>query len=330
MNIDKILAYIRGLLIAGYDDAAEEIIRKLNKISFRLSDQLDALVQSVEDTDRLDPFGAEMSSLLAKLQEFLDVYGDEIRDAGEELVDSSIEAAQQSTMKTTIGATQMLSRGLRWNQPDFPAYQKILYYTSKAAWRAELSDYSLDIVNQIRRVAISGVANGQNPITTAYQIRDMVATLPAYRANTMMRTLQLTAYRDANVIFQVANSGLLAYQIRIATLDDRTCMSCVALHGSRLDIGDRVDDHQNGRCTGVCVANNVEAPKIETGESWFNRQSESVQESMMGPSMFRAWQDNAFDFSQLSVPYQDPVFGNMIREASLIGILGDQAQQYYL
>ncbi len=50
---------------------------------------------------------------------------------------------------------------------------------------------------------------------------------------------------------------------------------------------------------------------------------------MLGPAKYRAWQDGAFQFHQLSQIYYDPVYGKMWREASLKSILGDKAVAYY-
>jgi hypothetical protein len=73
-----------------------------------------------------------------------------------------------------------------------------------------------------------------------------------------------------------------------------------------------------------------EAPQtFETGAAWFARQSAATQQALMGPSMWDAWRAGEFAFSDLSVPYQDDVYGEMLREASLKGLLGKRAQNYY-
>jgi hypothetical protein len=71
-------------------------------------------------------------------------------------------------------------------------------------------------------------------------------------------------------------------------------------------------------------------PVVEKGEVWFGKQPSGVQRLLMGPGKLSAWKAGQFDFSQLTVPYQDPVYGRMLKENSLKGILGaDLAQLFY-
>jgi hypothetical protein len=70
-------------------------------------------------------------------------------------------------------------------------------------------------------------------------------------------------------------------------------------------------------------------PAVEQGEAWFRRLSPSQQEQRMGSPMFKAWRAGKVRFADLSRPYSDQVYGEMLREASLKDILGPQAKQYY-
>ena len=49
----------------------------------------------------------------------------------------------------------------------------------------------------------------------------------------------------------------------------------------------------------------------------------------MGLAKWKAWQDGAFEFDQLTKTYQNLVYGAMKREATLQEILGDKAGIYY-
>ncbi len=68
---------------------------------------------------------------------------------------------------------------------------------------------------------------------------------------------------------------------------------------------------------------------VQSGEAWFKEQSEAFQKKLMGPAKWRAWQDGAFTFDQLTKPYTSPIYGRMLREASLKEILGEKAALYY-
>ena len=114
----------------------------------------------------------------------------------------------------------------------------------------------------------------------------------------------------------------------IAVLDDRTCMSCISLHGTRLPINARVDDHHSGRCDSVTKVRGLPVPVVESGEDWFNRRTDSQQQAQMGVAAWHAWQAGAFNLDQYPRPYTDDLFGDMIGHNSLVGILGAKAQEF--
>jgi hypothetical protein len=74
----------------------------------------------------------------------------------------------------------------------------------------------------------------------------------------------------------------------------------------------------------------IQGPEIEAGEAWFNRQPEAEQRKRMGPGMHNAWRAGAVRFEQLSHPHEDAVYGTMQREPSLVELLGDNAEGFYV
>ena len=109
-------------------------------------------------------------------------------------------------------------------------------------------------------------------------------------------------------------------------------MSCVAQHGKEFNYDETLNDHHNGRCVpvpktisyrdlGLDLPDPV-AP-FETGEQWFNHQPEAIQRQMMGVGKYEAWRDNKFDFADLSSKYDDAVYGELLRETTLKGLVRD-------
>lgn len=68
---------------------------------------------------------------------------------------------------------------------------------------------------------------------------------------------------------------------------------------------------------------------VQTGADWFGSLSEAQQREQMGPGAYAAWQAGAIRLEDFPHRYDDPVFGQMIRENSLKGLLGDAARNYY-
>jgi hypothetical protein len=126
----------------------------------------------------------------------------------------------------------------------------------------------------------------------------------------------------------VANADILESQVRIAALDSRVCLCCIALHGKRYPIGDPILDHFNGRCIGVPVVRG-RVLNIETGVQWFNRLPVSQKTAIAGYANYNALQQRAVSMEDFVQEVQNPIFGAMVQESSLVGILGQDAQRYY-
>lgn len=220
--------------------------------------------------------------------------------------------------------------GIRWNVPNPDAVAQIVNYSGSDAWAEGLVKYGDNAVELVRDTALRGSLMGWGPARTAREMRALVEGVPPNVANTMMRTLQLTSLRDAQVVHRVANEEILQEQIRIAALDDATCIACVALHGTRLPIEARIDDHYNGRCTSITVLKGRPAPNVQSGEAWFAQRSEAQQRAQMGDAAFEAWKAGRVQLGDFVQKTTDDVFGGMVQQASLSGMLGKaEARTFY-
>ncbi len=191
----------------------------------------------------------------------------------------------------------------------------------------------------VRKALIVGVATGQNPRTVARMIRQELGG-NLVRALTISRTEILRSYRSASLRSYQANSDVVKGWTWHSALDRRTCMSCVAMHGTFHRLDERLDDHPNGRCSALPVTKTWKElglegvpetrVQVEKGSDWFARQPESVQRQMMGPAKFAAWKDGTFDLKDVVGRTRDPRWGTMRVERSLKDILGENDAASYL
>lgn len=326
------------LLDQGYTDTTAAVIGAIARDTERgpLAERLKQFdARAKELADKGESMTAEDAALRALLADF----GDTLRknalliDAVSLGLESlGIDAAGQFVRMTTlpgISDEQLQGVGVRWNYADVEAINALVNYTQSDAWKQMLAQYG-DIEERVKNIAIKGIVSGQGSLSMARDLRQAIEYIPAFQANVLMRTLQMESFRDAAAINQTANADILEpYCIRIAALDDRTCMSCVALNGTQIPLGSTVDDHWNGRCTSITVIKGVEPPNVQTGEDWFAARSEQEQRSQMGNAAYEAWRDGAISLKDFPQNQTDPLFGDMIVEASLKGILGEGAQKYY-
>jgi len=320
----------RALLDRGYEQATRQTLNAIGasvgggRINQRLA-ELDAEAARLEAAgQRLQPDNPVLRALVADLDTELGRIAQRVDAAAADAQRRGVDAAARLTRELALpGVTdeQLRMIGVQWNVPDPEAVNRLVGYVNSDAWAVELEAYPDRVLETVRNQAVRGLVEGWNPLTTARMIRQMAEGVPAAQANTLMRTVQLQSYRDAAVIQRMANADILTEQIRIAALDARTCMACVALHGTRLPIDERINDHFNGRCTSISVVRG--RPRdVQTGEEWFGGLPEERQRAQMGDSAFELWKGGRINLRDFVQPYQDAVFGEMVREASVKGMLG--------
>ena len=194
------------------------------------------------------------------------------------------------------------------------------------------------VASQVEKRLLLGIALGWNPRKIASAISRGLGQGLAWALRTA-RTAQLWAYREANRASYVANSDIVEGWIWHAELDDRVCMSCIAMHGTLHKPDEVLNDHHNGRCAMVPVTKSWEAlgfkglpdtrPQVDSGRDWFEELSAAQQQGYMGGAMWDAWQAGKVDWDQLSAEHEDPVYGLMRVMPSLKELLGDGAKEFY-
>lgn len=178
------------------------------------------------------------------------------------------------------------------------------------------------VTDEVSRVLLDGLGAGFNPRKVAREITNTLG-MGLTDAMRMTRTVNLYSYREASRATYIANSDVVEGWIWHAELGPRTCLSCIAQHGTVHSLDEALKDHYNGHCTEVPIVRGF--PALATpgdGEKWFNSLSEAEQRKMMGAHKHSAWKDGRFNFDKLSTWREDPVYGKMRQEASLKELLG--------
>lgn len=216
-----------------------------------------------------------------------------------------------------------------WNVPDAAAIARMADYVDRPAMRAALAQYGEYHAGQVADIALAGMSRGWNPRRTAQAMLAYLDRMPLADAERMMRTSQLWSYREANLASWRENSNVVRGWIWWASLDERTCVGCISQHGTRHGLNETLNDHHNGRCGPLPEVVGRELPAENAGEEWFGAQPERVQVRMMGRARWMAWRDGAFGFDQLSMPYNDAVYGEMRTETPLGRLVPEgEAQRY--
>jgi hypothetical protein len=334
----------RSALLARESARSAELTRAYGRAYRAMQEQIRALEQQVATLD--SPSRAQVTRLAS------------LRSLVEQASDQVNRFAVYADQSIANAASQEIVNGLRESRAVVDAYfatpqAKAALRAAWAALPAESVETMLGFVGDdspLRQVLVNrlgpavaerlsnalvdAITLGMNPRLTAALIRRELGVGLTW-ALTTARTAQLWAYRESTRANYVANSNIVESWTWLAALDDRCCLSCIAQHGGVHPVSDVLNDHHNGRCVPIPNVRNarqygISQPTIESGEWWFNSLTPTEQAQRMGPSMYAAWRAGEFRFSELSQPYNDPIYGPMLGEASLIGLLGGRAREYYV
>jgi hypothetical protein len=328
-------AVLRSLLDGNYWRVARPVVEAISRtgsaglLGQRLSD-LEQEAQRLADLgEKLTPNNPYVVALMSDFEDSLRANGTLINSTADALQQMGIGVANQTAQLFVYPDPSLLRlAGVQFNRPNPDVIARFVQYAQNDQWSAMLQTTNAEILAGVRNLLIQGVAEGRGPLATARTLRQAVDGLPAYRANSLMRTLFLTSYREAAVLHRVANANILTEQIRMSALTN-ACMGCVALHGTRMPLDARVNDHWQGRCFSITVIRGYEQPNITSGADWFASQPEAVQRQQMGGAMYDAWKAGDVRIQDIPETFSDPVFGGMVKAASLKGLLGKDAAQYY-
>lgn len=306
---------------------------------------LEALLQSLPQGQRaarraylarIEALARQIAERVAGFAAYTDV---EVQRAAREAIGDGLDDALREVQAGFPEPLQPAVRGV-WNYLNTDAVETMFGFLGPESplHVSLVEQLGPQVADRVGDKLLEGIARGWNPRRVAYDlVREGMGEGLTWALRTA-RTAQLWAYREAHRASDLANADLVRGWIWYAQLDSRVCLSCVHMHGTEHRIEEVLNDHHNGRCSrlrtlvslrdlGIPV--DTEPLTVQRGEEWFRAQPAARQRAMMGSGMHRAWEEGRFDFRDLSVPYDDSVYGEMLREASLKELLGERAQAYY-
>lgn len=197
--------------------------------------------------------------------------------------------------------------------------------------------FGQQMADQIRITMEAAIRTGLGPRYVARMLVRQLGMGLTWALRTA-RTSILYAYREATIASYRRNSHVVSGWYWHAHLgDSRVCIGCVVQHGTFHPLDEMLNDHHNGRCAMVPATilwadlgvQTDEVSDFQSGRDWFNALPEARQRELMGAGMYRAYQDGQFQWEDLSRPYDDVVYGQMLRAPSLVELLGPLAENYY-
>lgn len=359
-----------------YNATAGKMLKQIGELSMAQSGfmqkalvELDEEVSRLEQTDQpmksnnahLKKTLSEYAKLLIITQSLLQAIGPTVENTGHTVAMPAVTAKVFLSISSKLAEqgvnpirsissfrSVLVKSGIPWEFPDVVAITE--KFTSTQAWIDRLEKWGKGYADLAEASIKAGLEQGWGPRYTADIMRTFAQNIPQSAAENLTRTLQLTAYREGSLAMENVNGRFIIKKIRIATLDVRTCLSCISLHGTELAPGQRVDDHYRGRCSEYYVVPGgperplvmqVDSPSggrrlvpFQPGEQWFNgltRERQLMQASFAkSPGKYNAYLAG-HPLSSFVLEHVDDVFGRQIVENSIKGAFGSElAQSFYV
>lgn len=326
-------------------DAAmlNRVVREYMRVFRELQAEMRALLDAIR-MGEIDKAGlgrlAALEALSKRIETEVTRYAHDLAEQLNDAMRLEIEMAGIDAFGLAQAGLSEMDLAALWNtaRPE-QVFAMFGFTTPEGPLAAMLrNQFGRSVAEMIRQQLIAGFIRGMHPNRVAALLARATGIGLDWALN-FTRTAMIWAYRAGTWQTYMNNSQVVRGWYWWAALDERVCMGCVAKHGSFHPVTEILADHHRGRCTQVPktatyaelgLTGLEETPlNIQAGEEWFRGLSAAQQQKMMGGAMWRAWQDGAFEFGQLSRPYTDPIYGQMWREASLKEILGTGAAQYY-
>jgi SPP1 gp7 family putative phage head morphogenesis protein len=156
-----------------------------------------------------------------------------------------------------------------------------------------LRNMTADVARTVNRTITDGIVVGRNPREAA---RILIARVGRaldggiVRAERIMRTEMLDAYRNAHAVVQNANRDVVEGWEWWSAADERTCCGCWAMHGEQFPVTEPgPDGHPNCRCARIPVVLASLAGDFPDGPSkdelWGNL-TEEQRLRVLGPTRY--------------------------------------------
>lgn len=350
-NAPDYVGLLERLLDSRYPQLAEPVVRAIaDDLAERgvLRIQLDALEAEARRLEaeglKLDAANPVYRATVEMVRRQTVGYGALMTSRSGVLTQAGADAADMWVQMTTVGLGEFGEIAAAWNQADPVALAAYFERIQSDEFPVEVARYVDDMVAAVdaaTNVGLRELIEGSGPLVAARRLVEIIETLPLSRANMLMRTLQLNAFREATRLQHEANADVIEYVVRIETLDARTCLACVALHGTRYPPGTVLDDHPNGRGVFVAKVEGVPMPRQQrfangqpvpanTGQEWWDALPDSDKFGVgRNGAAVRALQAGRISLDDMVGRKTLNLFGPIVYEKSLVSILGDEASEFY-
>lgn len=334
-RVFEVMQAFRLALLRRERASATRLVNAYGETYRRLLPQIDALIAELEVTDpklwkryKLQRLQSLKRQIEGEIRDY-SVYADrELTIGAREAINQAGKEAKITVQAALPGFERLDARIMQsWNRLPTESVETLLgFLETGSPLRQSLNALGPTVADVVEKRLTEAISLGYNPRKVAPLIRDELGKSLDWSLRTA-RTTQIYAYREAARANYIANNQVVKGWIWRCARGDRTCMSCIAMDGTRHELTERLNDHHNGRCfpepetfsyreLGIDI-DEPPAAVTENAQTWFEKQPEVRQRAMMGNAKYEAWKSGQFQLGQLTRNSTDAVWGEIRTETPL-------------
>lgn len=326
----------RRRMLAREADAARQMIEAYARLDRQLRSDITALAELLqarrrdgavitEDSLRRMERYRILQAQIAEEMQRLSILAEGLIAGGQAV---AVDLGQESALRTTLaalppGTTERLlaDAGLAWNRLPTGALERMVGFAGDGSpLRALLDQIGPDVSRGVLDTLVEAVGRGYAPGKTAELVQQRVG-MGLTRALRISRTEQLRAFRTASLDTYKANPRLVKGWRWVAAHSARTCAACLAMDGKEFEMEEPQRFHVACRCSIVPrtvswrelgIPIDEPARTRPTGEEWFAAQPAAVQQRMLGPTLYEAYQVRG-SLQEFYSIHRDAVWGESVR-----------------
>ena len=308
-----------GRLLTAYTRLLQDgspINTAMNTLVNRITSMDEPNMQDVRDLSEYQGF---LATVKEDMNGFSAIYRNEVANLTENAAGiASQSALAMAQANVPIAAGEI---GIAWNQPDPKALADLISVIDNESWRIRQGAYGENAAGLMADTILSMVAQGKHSALTARLLRDSM-DIPFAWADNTVRTAQVYAYRNANHLSYASNPEFIEGWVWQADLGGlRACLSCVSKHGQFFTLDQTLNDHHRGRCTPLPKVKGTKwHDSMTRGEDWFRsltpKEHQVYRKTIGNNALYDAVYQREVGFDRLSVPYEDSVYGEMLRQTT--------------
>ncbi len=179
------------------------------------------------------------------------------------------------------------------------------------------------VAERIKSEVIKAAAIGTDYKTIAKRLME-TGDITKYRALATARTEVNRVRREATRELYQENDDIIKKWEWVAAKSSRTCPLCLAMDGKTFPLDEPFPQHINCLCTMIPVLIGLKRRPRTIGQDWFEKQDDSVKESVLGKETFAVYKENNLKLDDFVAFRNDKRFGKSVTRKPLAKILADK------